>query len=122
MIKLIGVFKIYHIHLGRALKAVLCRVGFRVISDGKWRIHGRNKVGKSSLIYIINDSAKRHSEKILKMMTVSWPLVFVDAFQSGLPGRNITRLIARVYGVDFQQTLEIAEDFAELGPYPGKPV
>ena len=55
-------------------------------------------------------------------MTVSWPLAFGDAFQGSLTGRDNTPLISRVYGVDFHQTLQMVEDFAELGSYLNEPV
>lgn len=55
-------------------------------------------------------------------MSLSWPLAFGGAFIGSLTGKDNTRLIARVYNVDYHKMLAYVEDFAELGPYLGEPV
>ena len=122
MIELTNICKTYPIHHGRSQKLVLDHVNLRVNSGEKWGILGRNGAGKSTLIRIISGSDKPHSGHITKNMTVSWPLAFGDAFQGSLTGRDNARLISRVYGVDFSRTLDMVEDFAELGPYLNEPV
>ena len=122
MIELIDICKTYPIHNGRSQKLVLDRVNLRVNPGEKWGILGRNGAGKSTLIRIISGSDKPHSGRISKTMTVSWPLAFGDAFQGSLTGRDNAKLISRVYGVDFHQTLEMVEDFAELGADLNEPV
>jgi len=122
MIELIDICKTYPIHHGRANRLVLNHVNLRVNPGEKWGILGRNGAGKSTLIRIISGSDKPQSGTVRKTMTVSWPLAFGDAFQGSLTGRDNAKLISRVYGVDFHQTLDMVEDFAELGPYLGEPV
>lgn len=122
MIELIDICKTYPIHHGRADKLVLDNVNFRVNPGEKWGILGRNGAGKSTLIRIISGSDKPQSGQLRKTMTVSWPLAFGDAFQGSLTGRDNTKLISRVYGVDFHNTLAMVEDFAELGSYLTEPV
>jgi len=122
MIELIDICKTYPIHHGRADRLVLNHVNLRVNPGEKWGILGRNGAGKSTLIRIISGSDKPQSGTVRKTMTVSWPLAFGDAFQGSLTGRDNAKLISRVYGVDFHQTLDMVEDFAELGPYLGEPV
>jgi capsular polysaccharide transport system ATP-binding protein len=122
MIELIDICKTYPIHHGRADRLVLSNVNLRVNPGEKWGILGRNGAGKSTLIRIISGSDKPQSGTVRKTMTVSWPLAFGDAFQGSLTGRDNAKLISRVYGVDFHQTLDMVEDFAELGPYLGEPV
>ncbi len=122
MIELINICKTYPIHHGRSQKLVLDQVNLRVNPGEKWGILGRNGAGKSTLIRIISGSDKPHSGRINKTMTVSWPLAFGDAFQGSLTGRDNAKLISRVYGVDFHQTLNMVEDFAELGTYLNEPV
>lgn len=101
---------------------MLDHINLRVSPGEKWGILGRNGAGKSTLIRIISGSDKPHSGSIEKKMTVSWPLAFGDAFQGSLTGRDNTKLISRVYGVDFRQAIDMVEDFAELGPYLNEPV
>jgi len=122
MIELIDICKTYPIHHGRADRLVLNHVNLRVNPGEKWGILGRNGAGKSTLIRIISGSDKPQSGTVRKTMTVSWPLAFGDAFQGSLTGRDNAKLISRVYGVDFHQTLDMVEDFAELGPYLSEPV
>jgi len=122
MIELIDICKTYPIHHGRADRLVLNHVNLRVNPGEKWGILGRNGAGKSTLIRIISGSDKPQSGAVRKTMTVSWPLAFGEAFQGSLTGRDNAKLISRVYGVDFHQTLDMVEDFAELGPYLGEPV
>lgn len=122
MIELTDVCKTYPIHHGRAHRMVLDHVNLRVNQGEKWGILGRNGAGKSTLIRIISGSDKPQSGKITKNMAVSWPLAFGDAFQGGLTGRDNAKLISRVYGVDFHQTLNMIENFAELGTYLHEPV
>jgi capsular polysaccharide transport system ATP-binding protein len=122
MIELIDICKTYPIHHGRANRLVLNHVNLRVNPGEKWGILGRNGAGKSTLIRIISGSDKPQSGAVRKTMTVSWPLAFGEAFQGSLTGRDNAKLISRVYGVDFHQTLDMVEDFAELGPYLGEPV
>ncbi len=122
MIDLIDVCKSYPIHHGRAQRNVLNRINLKINRGEKWGILGRNGAGKSTLIRIISGSDKPHSGIIKKAMTVSWPLAFGDAFQGGLTGRDNTKLISRVYGVDFHHTLDMVESFAELGVYLNEPV
>ena len=122
MIELRAISKSYPIQHGHANRLVLDNINLRVNRGEKWGILGRNGAGKSTLIRIISGSDKPHSGKINKTMTVSWPLAFGDAFQGSLTGRDNARLISRVYGVDFEQTLQMVEDFAELGSYLKEPV
>ncbi len=122
MIKLTDICKSYPIHHGQAQRLVLDHVNLRVNPGEKWGIVGRNGAGKSTLIRIISGSDKPHSGRIIKNMTVSWPMAFGDALQGSLTGRDNARLISRVYGVDFHRSIEPVEDFAELGPYLHEPV
>lgn len=122
MIELRNVYKRYPIHHGRAEREVLKGINFRIQSGEKWGILGRNGAGKSTLIRIISGSDRPHSGEIVKTMSVSWPLAFGGTFQGSLTGKDNIRLISRVYDVDYRKTLEMVEDFAELGGYLNEPV
>ena len=122
MIDLIDVCKTYPIHDGRAQKTVLDHVNLHINSGEKWGVLGRNRAGKSTLIRVISGSDRPQSGKIHKEMSVSWPLAFGDAFQGSLTGRDNAKLISRAYGVNFDKTLDVVEEFAELGDYLKEPV
>ncbi|AOJ23959.1 MULTISPECIES: ABC transporter ATP-binding protein [Burkholderia] len=122
MIELRNVTKRYSIHHGRSHREVLKGVNLRVQAGERWGILGRNGAGKSTLIRIISGSDKPHSGEVIKTMSVSWPLAFGGTFQGSLTGKDNVRLIARIYDVDYRKTLDLVEDFAELGAYLDEPV
>lgn len=121
-LEICNVTKYYPIHHGRDKRRILDRVNLRVAKGEKWGIMGRNGAGKSTLIRIISGSEYPNSGELRRNMSVSWPLAFGDAFQGSLTGRDNTRLIARVYGVDYQKMLAYVTEFSELGEYLGEPV
>ena len=122
MLELIDVCKDYPINHGRGKRRVLERVNLRVKPGEKWGILGRNGAGKSTMIRILSGSDRPHSGIVRKSMSISWPLAFGDAFQGSLTGKDNARLISRIYGVDFEKTLNQVEAFAELGTYLNEPV
>lgn len=122
MIELRNVTKRYSIHHGRSHREVLKGVNLCVQAGERWGILGRNGAGKSTLIRIISGSDRPHSGEVIKSMSVSWPLAFGGTFQGSLTGKDNVRLISRVYNVDYRKTLDLVEDFAELGAYLDEPV
>lgn len=122
MIELYGVTKTYPVQHGHAQRTILDGINLRVERGEKWGILGRNGAGKSTLIRIISGAEKPNEGKVVRNMTVSWPLAFGGAFQGSLTGRDNTRLICRTYRVDFDKTIAMVEDFAELGSYLWEPV
>ena len=121
-LRISGVTKTFPIQHGRGVRTVLDNVTLRVQPGERWGIMGPNGAGKSTLIQIVSGSLKTDSGEVYRGMTVSWPLAFGGAFQGSLTGRDNARLIARVYGVDVQETVEKVEAFAELGVYLDEPV
>jgi capsular polysaccharide transport system ATP-binding protein len=122
MIELRDVTKRYSIHHGRSHREILKGINLRVEAGERWGIMGRNGAGKSTLIRIISGSDRPHSGEVIKTMSVSWPLAFGGTFQGSLTGKDNVRLISRVYNVDYRKTLDLVEDFAELGTYLDEPV
>jgi capsular polysaccharide transport system ATP-binding protein len=122
MLELTNVCKSYPIHHGRSERLVLNNVNLRVERGEKWGILGRNGAGKSTMIRVISGAEIPHSGTVTNDMSISWPLAFGDAFQGSLTGRDNARLISRIYGIDFEKTIALVEDFAELGPYLNEPV
>lgn len=122
MIYIKNLSKTYPLKHGREQRVILDKVNLNVCKGEKWGILGRNGSGKSTLVRLISGAEKANSGKVTREMTVSWPLALGDAFQSSLTGRDNTRLICRVYGVDFDKSIAFVEQFAELGPYMREPV
>lgn len=122
MLEMSGVIKSYPIHHGRSRRIILDDINFKIEKGEKWGIMGRNGAGKSTLIRIISGSESPNSGIVRKNMSISWPLAFGDAFVGSLTGKDNTRLISRVYGVDYQTMLSYVEEFAELGDYLAEPV
>ena len=55
-------------------------------------------------------------------MSVSFPLAFGGAFQSGLSGLDNLKFICRIYGLRAEDHIEFVQDFSELGIYLREPV
>jgi capsular polysaccharide transport system ATP-binding protein len=117
-----NIVKTFPIRHGRGHRVVLDQVSLRVRPGERWGIMGPNGAGKSTMIQIISGSLTPDSGTVHRGMTVSWPLAFGGAFHSSLTGRDNARLIARVYGIDVEQTVAQVEEFAELGVYLDEPV
>jgi capsular polysaccharide transport system ATP-binding protein len=119
---LANITKTFPIHHGRDKRVILDSISLHVRSGERWGIMGPNGAGKSTMIQIISGSLTPDSGTVHRGMTVSWPLAFGGAFHSSLTGRDNARLIARVYGIDVEQTVAQVEEFAELGVYLDEPV
>ncbi len=103
-------------------RTILDNISLTVSKGEHLGILGRNGAGKSTLIRMISGQEFPTSGKIVRKMSVSWPLAFSGAFQGSLTGWDNLRFIARIYGKDAHQMRGFVEDFAELGRYFREPV
>jgi capsular polysaccharide transport system ATP-binding protein len=85
-------------------------------------ILGRNGSGKSTLIRIISGQEEPDEGRVIRRMTVSWPLAFSSGFQGSLTGIDNMRFISRIYNTNFEDIRNFVEDFAELGNHIKDPV
>ena len=122
MLELKNICKSYPIHHGKSERLILNNVNLKIQRGEEWGILGRNGAGKSTLIRLINGVEKPQSGSITSDMSVSWPLALGSTFQGSLTGRDNVKLISRIYNVDFQKTMDLVEDFTELGAYLNEPV
>lgn len=83
---------------------------------------GRNGAGKSTLIKLIGGVEMPTSGKVVRKMSVSWPLGFSGGFQGSLTGYDNIRFIARIYQRKHGAVLDFVEDFTELGKQLKMPV
>ena len=120
MIQLINVSKKYHTRNGWT--TVLNDVNLTLKRGQKLGVLGRNGAGKSTLIRLMSGAEPPTSGKIIREMSISWPLAFSGGFQGSLTGIDNLKFICRVYGADYQKVRDYVEDFAELGKYIYEPL
>lgn len=120
MIALENISKNYQTRSGP--RAVLDAINLIVTPGQKLGILGENGSGKSTLIRIISGAELPSSGKVLRNMSVSWPLAFTGGFQGSLTGTDNLRFICRIYGANFNDALPFVKDFTELGKYLYEPV
>jgi capsular polysaccharide transport system ATP-binding protein len=86
---------------------------------------GRNGAGKSTLLSLLAGRDRPDRGAIICDQTLSWPIGLSSAFQGSLTGRENSKFVARVHGVDQAHIREIVryvEDFAEIGTHFDMPV
>ncbi|MGB9604807.1 MAG: ABC transporter ATP-binding protein [Bryobacteraceae bacterium] len=120
MIELVNVTKQYRIRYG--IHTVFRDLNLQIAPGEKLGILGRNGAGKSTLIRLLSGAELPTRGRVLRHMSVSWPLAFGGAFQGSLTGMDNVRFICRVYGADSSTVIPAVEDFAELGRYLREPV
>lgn len=120
MIHLTDVCKEYPTRSGPV--QVLRHINLEVRPGERIGILGRNGAGKSTLVRLIAGAERPTSGRVVREMSVSWPLAFGGAFQGGLTGADNLRFICRIYGVDFRDRIGFVQEFSELGRYFREPV
>jgi capsular polysaccharide transport system ATP-binding protein len=120
MITLENVVKRYRSRAGA--HTVLDAVNLVIEPGERLGVLGKNGAGKSTLIRLISGQELANAGRIVRQMSVSWPLAFSGGFQGSLTGLDNLRFIARVYGIDHRAIRGFVEDFAELGTYFREPV
>lgn len=107
---------------GRGNKRVFDGVNLTVKRGERVALLGRNGAGKSTLIKLIGGVELPSSGKIIRQMSVSWPLGFAGGFQGSLTGYDNARFIARIYQRDYADVRTFVEEFTELGSQLKMPV
>lgn len=119
-LELIDVHKSYPMRGGR--KIILRGASGRIRRGEKVGILGRNGSGKSTLVRMLGGVEAPTAGRIRSSMTISWPIGMMAGFQPQLSGADNARFIARIYGRDTQRTVDLVEDFSELGDYMRMPL
>jgi capsular polysaccharide transport system ATP-binding protein len=120
VIELVDIRKHYKMSWGT--NHVLRGINLSVARGDKIGILGRNGSGKSTLIRIVGGAEKPSEGKVIRSMSVSWPLAFGGAFQGSLSGWDNVRFVCRVYDISHESVKDFIEDFAELGRYMREPI
>lgn len=103
-------------------KQVFSNLSFTVQRGDSIGICGANGAGKSTLMRLIAGVEQPTSGRILRSMSISWPIGYANCFQTSLTGADNARFISRIYDRDEFELLQFVEDFAQLGPYLYQPV
>ncbi|MBX3495990.1 MAG: ABC transporter ATP-binding protein [Parvibaculum sp.] len=120
MIHLIDVEKHFDTDIGR--RQVLRQTRLSIPTDKRVGVLGRNGAGKSTLLNMIAGVDQPSRGTIMREGRLSWPLGYSGGFHGDLTARENISFVARLYGVDYRETFERAEEFAEIGNYVDMPV
>ncbi len=113
MIRLIDVKKSFY--SGAAKKTVADELNLVFPARGAVALIGRNGCGKSSLLKLIAGTLRPDHGEIDVRGSVSWPIGFAGSFHGDLTGRQNTRFVARIYGVDTDALEDFVREVSELG-------
>jgi capsular polysaccharide transport system ATP-binding protein len=108
-----NIVKEYETTIG--LRRVLDGISFAVHPGKKIAVLGRNGAGKSTLVKIIGGVELPTAGRILRGMSMSWPLALSGGFESSMSGFDNIRFIARIYDKSIEDAVAFVDDFAELG-------
>jgi capsular polysaccharide transport system ATP-binding protein len=107
---------------GHGRRQVLKGINLEVKPGERLALLGRNGAGKSTLIKMIGGVEMPDSGRVIRHMSVSWPIGFNGGFQGSLTGYDNARFIARIYGSSYPAIRGFVEDFTELGAQLAMPV
>ena len=83
---------------------------------------GPNGAGKSTLLSMLAGGMHPDNGKILRKMTVSWPIGYAGGVSTTVTGIVNCRFLARLYGKDPEKIVDFVTEFTELGEYMSWPV
>lgn len=119
-IRLIDVTKSYRTQ--RGVHPVYRKFNLDIERGDMLGVIGHNGAGKSTLLKLIAGSEKPDSGRIVRGMSVSWPLAFTGFFQLDQTGTHNAMFAARLYGKDPREVVARVRDFSELGKFMDWPV
>ena len=120
MIHLRNIFKDYTTTHG--VVSVLKGIDLAIHNGDKVGILGKNGAGKSTMVRLISGAERPTRGRVIRHMSVSWPIAFGGAFQTTLTGMDNVKFICRIYGKNPAEAKEFVQDFSELGRYLNEPV
>ncbi|GAC13307.1 ABC transporter ATP-binding protein [Aliiglaciecola lipolytica] len=114
MIRLQNITKYYPSKLGN--QYVFDNLSFDIPSNHNIGILGSNGAGKSTLFKLIAGSEHPNKGDIVTDLNISWPVALSSGIHPQMTGRENTRFIGRINGVEDLDAYEVrVQQFAELG-------
>ncbi len=114
MIKLQNLTKYYPSKLGN--QYIFENINFTIPEGHNIGILGSNGAGKSTLFRMLAGSEYPNKGKVITDKAISWPVALATGIHPQMTGRENTRFIGRVNGVeDLDEYEEKVKNFAELG-------
>jgi len=114
MITLQNLTKYYPSDLGN--QYIFQDINFRIPEGHNIAILGSNGAGKSTLFRILAGSEYPNKGRVVTDKAISWPVALATGIHPQMTGRENTRFIGRVNGVDdLNEYEEKVKSFAELG-------
>ncbi len=120
MVAVFDLVKEYEVH-GR-MRRVLDGVNFQIKRGEKIAVLGHNGAGKSTLVRLIAGIEQPTSGKIVRTMSMSWPIALSGGFGGSMTGLDCMRFLARIYHTPFEDIRETVESFSDLGRYLRMPL
>jgi capsular polysaccharide transport system ATP-binding protein len=120
MIELKNISKYYNSRFGK--RVVLDDICLTIHPGERVGILGRNGSGKSTLLNIIGGSEQPSSGKVIRSMSISWPINISGALQGTLSGIDNLKFICRIYNASIDDKRAFIEEFTGLGKYLYEPV
>jgi capsular polysaccharide transport system ATP-binding protein len=108
-----SIVKDYETTIG--VRRILDGISFAVGRGEKIALLGRNGAGKSTLVKIIGGVELPTSGRIVRGLSMSWPLALAGGFEASMSGFDNIRFIARIYDRNIEDVVAFVDDFAELG-------
>ena len=123
MIEVIDIHKRYYTDHGMG-PWILRGVNLTIPTGYSVGLVGGNGAGKSTLLRIIGGVDYPNKGVVRRHCKVSWPMGFGGGLQGSLTGRQNTKFVARIHGMehDIPRIVEQVEAFSEIGPAFNEPV
>jgi capsular polysaccharide transport system ATP-binding protein len=119
-LELINISKTY-VTLGRR-KNVFRNFNLSIPRGLNLGVIGPNGAGKSTLLGILAGGIYPDTGRVVRKMSVSWPIGYGGGVATNLTGVVNCRFLARLYGRDPDTIVDFVSEFTELGEYMNWPV
>jgi capsular polysaccharide transport system ATP-binding protein len=119
-VELVNITKHYRTLQGR--HTVYRNFNLKIERNQHIGVIGHNGAGKSTLLRIIAGVEVPDHGRVIRNMSVSWPLAFTGFFASDLTGTANAKFCARLYGLDARDVVAFVTEYSGLGKFMDWPV